>query len=163
MSYFSVGKKRSHLRTGEVSLEVRCLRDGSLDVDLDSGRVFSTINGKTRERKLIADKDGYLRFLLNRERSQKRGKPQRDGKKLRYRKSRQVLVNRLVKIKALAVAKGGANWRLYVADLPRGVDVNHLGPRDDNRSHQLELQTERANRSKKAMTAEEFARIAEVF
>ncbi len=159
--------KTTHLKPGEVSLEVECLRNGTLDVCLSTGRVFSIKNGKRVEKKLKLDDDGYLGFYLNRERGHKRGKPSREvrnGKeRLRYRRRRYVLVNRLVKIKSIAKGKGGKNWRQYVADLPRGVDVNHLGARSDNRDSMLELQTERANRSRTVMTDEEFAELQAAF
>lgn len=170
--------------TGKESLEVKCLRDGSLDCDADTGEVFSVKpDGSRTKRRLHVDRDGYLLFYLNRER--RRGKPDRSG---RRRARRGVLVHRLVKIKAIAVAKGGDNWRKYVCDLPRGVDVNHIvcpdlaaqieelrglpslttaqsellvrlvyRARQDNRASKLELATERANRSKTEMTDEEFA------
>lgn len=67
-----------------------------------------------------------------------------------------MLVNRLVKIKAIAWALGGQHWRQYVKDLPPGIDVNHIGARDDNREHMIELQTEGANRRRREMTPEEF-------
>lgn len=157
-------RKYVHLRIGEESLEVKCLRDGTLDCDLETGEVFSVKNGQRIKRSLFKDADGYLFFTLNRERSKKAGKPERDLRgKLRYRHRRSVLVHRLVKIKAIAYGKGGENWREFVTDLPRGVDVNHLGERDDNRQHKLELQSEAANRAKRKMTNEEWAELQATF
>jgi hypothetical protein len=81
-----------------------------------------------------------------------------------------VLVHRLVKVKALAVAMGGENWRQYVKPLPPGIDVNHIPPgegipanRLDNRACMLELQTEAANRSRREMTDEEWERVKREF
>jgi hypothetical protein len=156
--------KKIHLPPGEESLECQCLRDGTLDVNLTTGEVFSLVGSKRKRMKFGEDRDGYLHIWLARERSDRRGKPEiemlRNGKRVkRYRRRRYVRVNRLVKMKALAVALGGDQWRKYVADLPRGVDVNHTGARNDNRAHKLTLETERANRTRSEMTPEEQAEI----
>lgn len=45
MSY-SLGRKYVHLKPGEESLEVKCLRDGTLDVCLDYGDVYSIRGGR---------------------------------------------------------------------------------------------------------------------
>lgn len=144
---------------GRVSLEVECLRDGTLDVDLETGEAFSVRKGVRTKRRLRTDEDGYKMFYLNRERSDKRGGKEycRRKKGFRYRRRRGVFVHRIVKIKAIAIAKGGdQNWRQYVEDLPRGVDVNHWDRnRANNRAGNLELQTELANRSRRAMTQAE--------
>jgi hypothetical protein len=160
--------KKIYLPPGEESLEVTCLRNGTLDVRLTTGEVLGFVRGKWIVKRLKKDDDGYLMFFLNRERKQRRGKPIRErrpnGKeRLRYRDRRCVLVHRLVKIKALAVAKGGRRWREYVADLPRGIDVNHDGPKDDNRAWRLTMETERANRSNTEMTDEEWDQLQAVF
>ena len=167
MSY-AKPEKKVFLRYGETSLEVQCLRDGTLDVDIETGEVFSVRNGVRTARRLKRDEDGYLGFYLNRERKRKQGKPERDrdrnGKeRLRYRKRRYVRVNRIVKIVAIAKAKGGKNWRQYCCDLPAGIDVNHLGARDDNRAKMLDLQTGLANRARREMTDEEWKQLQEVF
>lgn len=134
MNGFSTGyaTSKKFLPPGETSLEVEALRDGTLDVDLATGLVYGVRGNLTKQRKLDYDRDGYLYFWLNREKKDRRGKPERCRKsnRNRYRRRRVVLVHRLVKIKALAVAKGGRNWRKYVTDLPRGIDVNHE-PRPD--------------------------------
>lgn len=145
---------------GKDSLEVRCLKNGTLDVDMETGKVLGFVRGEWKAKKLKKDKDGYLGFFLNRERKHKRGKPIREvrsnGKvRHRYRDRRYVLVNRLVKIKAIAVALGGHNWRAYAKDLPPGIDVNHRGAKDNNNHLMIELQTEGANRRRREMTPEE--------
>lgn len=152
--------KKIHLRRGEDSLEVRCLKNGTLDVELSTGKVLGFVRGEWRYKRLKLDDDGYLGFFLNRERRHKLGKPIREvrpnGKeRLRYRDRRYVLVNRLVKIKAIAVALGGQHWRSYCKDLPPGVDVNHIGAKNNNAHDMLELQTEAANRRRREMTPEE--------
>jgi hypothetical protein len=153
---WALGRKFVHLPPGEESLEVKCLRDGSLDVCLDCGSVYSVRGSRRIKRRLYADEDGYLSFTLNREKRKRTGKPERDGSRNRWRKRRNVLVHRLVKIKAIAVAKGGSNWRSFVCDLPRAVDVNHINSiRSDNRAENLELMTERANRLRRPATDEE--------
>lgn len=161
-------RKSIHTPADTEPLEVQCLKDGTLDCCLETGDVFSVRRGKRTKMRLRTDVDGYLGFSLNRERATKRGKPwreMRDGKeRLRYRSRRYVLVNRLIKIKALAVAKGGDNWRSFVSAKPlRGLDVNHIGKRSDNRNCMLELQTERANRSRSPMTDEEYAELQASF
>jgi hypothetical protein len=55
------------------------------------------------------------------------------------------------------------NWRQYVTDLPVGIDVNHIGAKDDNRHTMLELQTERANRSRTEMSDQEWQQLQEAF
>ncbi len=157
-------KHSTHVSKGKESLEVLCFRDGSLDVCLTTGKAFYFKHGKRVERSLRLDKDGYLHFDLNRERSCKRGRPSTErshGKTInRWRDRRFVRVNRAVKIKAIAVGLGGDNWRKYVKDLPRGVDVNHIDRvRHHNWSDNLELQTERANRGGSEMTEKELAGI----
>lgn len=154
--------KRCHLPPGVTSLEVLCLRDGTLDVDLETGDVFSVRGDKRTKRKLDPDDDGYLCFWLNRERKDRRGKAERDGNRKRYRYRRVVLAHRLVKIKHLAVAKGGSKWRQYATDLPRGVDVNHIDRvRHHNWADNLELQTEAVNRARGEMTEQEIADLEE--
>jgi len=151
--------KKIHLKRGVDSLEVRCLKNGTLDVELQTGKVLGFVRGEWKPKRLKRDEDGYMGFFLVRERKHKRGKPIREirnGKERhRWRDRRYVLVHRLVKIKAIAVALGGDNWRQYAKDLPPGIDVNHIGPKDDNRHHRIELQTEGANRRRREMTPEE--------
>lgn len=159
----SRGRRFIHLPPGAESLEVLCLRDGTLDCCLDTGKVFGLVRGEWVAKRLRYDADGYLQFDLNRERGRKAGRPEVDRGRLRYRNRRCVRVNRLVKIKAIAVAKGGSNWRQHVSDLPRGVDMNHLGARDDNRACMLELMTERANRSRTEMTDDEWEALRAAF
>lgn len=150
--------RRKYIHAKGEPLEVQCLKDGTLDVLLRDGTVF----GKNRKPlKLHKDKDGYWGFWLNRERKGKRGKPERDGKRERYRNRRYVLVHRLVKIKAIAVGLGGLNWRKYVSELPiRGLDVNHTRGKDNNGANYLEIATERANRGKTEMSEAEYRECA---
>lgn len=143
-----------------LPLEVECLKDGSLDCDLQTGEVFSVRKGVPRPMAIYPDKDGYLCFSLRRECKPPRGKPEAiPGSKgrTRFRLRRWVRVNRLIKTKAIAVAKGGRNWRAFLQALPAGVDVNHIdGGRDNNVADNLELSTELANRSRRDMSDEEF-------
>lgn len=152
-------RKSFRLNGRKHTLEVECLRNGTLDVDIETGIVTGFYRGEWRRKALNKDHCGYLGFCLNRERKPKRGKPIRElrnGKeRLRYRRRRYVLVHRLVKIKAIAVALGGHNWRAYVKDLPHGIDVNHRGAKDNNNHLMIEIQTEGANRRRREMTPEE--------
>ena len=158
--------KKIHLRVGEIPLEVECLRDGTLDVCLTTGRVWSLYGGKKKQLKTRLDDDGYVVFDLSRApNGQKRGrhveyvsflKDKTLKRRTRWRRRRKVFVHRLVKIKALAFAKGGQKWREYVNDLPRGIDVNHIGRKDDNRAYMLNLETERANRARVKMDQKEW-------
>jgi len=157
--------KRVHLPAGKESLECRCLRDGSLDVSLITGEVISFALGKRHVMALLRDRDGYLHISLNRERPDRRGKASeergRDGKlRKRYRERRFVRLNRLVMMKRLAVEAGGRQWREFVKDLPRGVDVNHDDlVRHNNHHENLRMQTEAANRGRRENTPEEQAEI----
>jgi len=153
-------RKSFRLNGRKRTLEVECLRNGTLDVDLETGIVTGFHRGEWKPKRLKKDDDGYLGFFLNRERKHKRGKPIREvrpnGKERhRYRHRRYVLVHRLVKIKAIAAAIGGRNWRSCCKDLPPGIDVNHIGAKHDNRADMIELQTEGANRRRREMTPEE--------
>lgn len=166
----SSGQKRSHVPKGRETLECLCLRDGTLDVSLITGEVTTRARGRYKQVKLSADKDGYLHFNLSRERKDRRGKPEierRGGKEVkRYRIRRYVRVHRLVKMKDQAIKASHAarsnDWRSYVKNLPRGVDVNHVDfTRDNNANDNLTLQTEAANRGRREMTQEELDAIAE--
>lgn len=143
-----------------LPLEVECLANGTLDCDLATGEVFSIRKGIPRPMALQPDKDGYPCFSLRRECKPPKGKPEACHRRkghMRFRRRRWVRVNRLIKVKAIAVAKGGRNWRAFVQPLPMGVDVNHLdGCRTNNVSDNLELSTEIANRSRREMSDEEF-------
>jgi hypothetical protein len=116
--------------------------------------------------KIKIDADGYCHFYLNRERRDRRGKHETERRsngvvKKRYRIRRFVSVHRLVKMKAIAIGVGGYEWRLYVKDLPRGVDVNHRDKNRQNNHHMnLALQTENANRSQRELSQEEADQIA---
>lgn len=155
--------KKIHLPHGVESLECKCLRDGTLDVNLTTGEVFSLATGKRKRMTLAEDSDGYLHIHLSRERDDRRGKAEmqmRNGTRIkRYRHRRFVRVNRLVKMKSIAVGKGGNEWRKYVRDLPRGLDVNHTKGRKNNHHMTLTMATELANRTKRPMTAEEQAEV----
>lgn len=157
--------KRCHLPPGVISLEVLCLRDGTLDVCLETGKVFGIRGGKRKVRKIRVDEDGYHSIYLNREKKDRRGKFEKDNRRnsRRWRYRRLVFVHRLVKIKALAIAKGGStNWRQFATDLPRGIDVNHVDRNRSNNHHgNLELQTEKANRTRGEMTEEDVAALEE--
>lgn len=114
------GRKYSH-RESE-SLMVHCLRDGSLDVDLHTGAVWSWRRGDwCRLVKVRTDEDGYIKFTLSRESKTKR-KKDRDG---RRREHMTVFVHRLVMVKKIAVAANKERWRTVVRDLPGNTEVHH--------------------------------------
>ncbi len=113
------GLKKIH-RSGE-SLMVRCLRDGTLDVCLTTGRVFSTARGRMKRLKTHLDEDGYERFKLNRESKTVR-KRDRSG---RRRERMTVFVHRLLMVKKIAVAANADRWRDIVRDLSGNTDVHH--------------------------------------
>lgn len=139
------------------TLAIAMLRDGRIDCDLATGEVFTIRDGVPYAKAMTPDKDGYLTIMVQRSRGKGNGNPDKWG---RFRDVRNVRVNRLVKIKAMAVAKGGRNWRSFVAPLPRGADVNHIDTnRENNASDNLELSTERANRGRREMTEEELAEL----
>lgn len=154
---YSTGRKYARVKLGKDMLEVACLRDGTLDVCLKTGKVYSVWSGVRTERVLHVDEDGYLGFWLSRERKDGRGKPDRYG---RRRIRRYVFVHRLVKIKAIAYAKGGVNWQSFLCNLPHKVDVNHINTiRTDNTADNLELMTEQANRLRRPATDDEYAEL----
>lgn len=116
------GRRYVH-RDGE-SLMVRCLADGSLDVGLESGMVWSRKpNGLWRELKVREDEDGYLKFTLSRKAPKgSRRKPDKDG---RRREHMTVFVHRLVMVKKIAVAANEKRWQTVVRDLPGSTEVHH--------------------------------------
>jgi hypothetical protein len=63
--------KKLHLPKSREPLEVTCLRDGSLDVCLETGIAFSVHprTGLRIKRRTRIDKDGYVTFVLAREKS----------------------------------------------------------------------------------------------
>jgi hypothetical protein len=157
--YIAFGKlKKIHVTTGRETLECKRLKDGTLDVCLKTGKVFGA---RGQEMAINPDKDGYLCVCIHREKKQRRGKPERSGESVRFRERRTVLVHRLVKMKAIAVALGGHNWRLYVRDI-RGIDVNHFDRSRTNNHHEnLMLESEATNRARAEATADECQAIAE--
>lgn len=158
--------KRVHLKRGQPSLECQCLRDGTLDVDLITGVVTSMARNRPRVLTSQPDKDGYLHVNLSRERGDRRGTPKLERNRkgeviMRHRIRRYVRVHRLVKMKDMAVKKGGVDWRSHVRDLPVGVDIDHGDLNRANNHHEnLTLKTEAANRGKREMTQEEADEIA---
>lgn len=154
--------RRLHLSKGTEPLEVKLLRDGKIDADLETGLIYSVRGEKRTLLKINTTEKGYCYVQLGEERSDRQGKFQRDGERRRYRTRRNAFVNRIVKIKAVAVAMGGRNWRNHVRPLPRGVDVNHWNrDRSDNRADNLELATQLANRLRRAQTEGEIDSIHE--
>ena len=112
--------KKVH-RAGE-SLMVRCLRDGSLDVCLKTGRVESWARGEwVLFLKVREDEDGYLKFTLSRESRRVRSKDSGE----RRREHMTVFVHRLVMVKKIAVAANPERWRDVVRDLHGDTDVHH--------------------------------------
>lgn len=143
------------------SLACRCLRDGSLDVDLRDGKVYSRWQGRKRLRRLRIERDDYLSFSLNREKSHRRGRSERDRRRTRWRYRMCVMVHRLVMMKKLAVDLGGSKWREYVKDIPPNIDVHHRdGCQWNNGVKNLRLSTDTANRGKREMTPDEAAAVA---
>jgi hypothetical protein len=128
--YYRGPLRKVHRPRGRESLAVRCLRDGTLDVCLLTGHVFSSARGASRSIKTRTDEDGYEKFTLHREAT---GRERRkcDGSG-RRRLVMEVFVHRLVMLKKLAVARGESRWREHVEDLPGDRDVHH---RDTCRSH----------------------------
>lgn len=113
------------------SLMVRCLRDGSLDVDLETGNVWSWKRGEwCQPVKTRRDEDGYVKFTLSRKAPKSsRKRPDRDG---RRREHMTVFVHRLVMVKKIAVAANEERWRTVLRDLPGSTEVHH---KDENRQH----------------------------
>lgn len=122
------GLKKIH-RAGE-SLMVRCLRDGTLDVCLKTGRVFSTARGRMKRLKTREDEDGYRKLTLSRE-SKTRRKKDSSG---RRREHMTVFIHRLVMVKKIAVAANPDRWRDIVRDLHGGTDVHH---KDHNKTNNV--------------------------
>jgi hypothetical protein len=160
-------RKITHNRRGGETLARRCLRDGSIDVDLATGVVTSFARyPKGRVLKLTIDEDGYEKFKLCRNVSKRLvRKPDRWG---RHRWQMDVFVHRLVRMKATAVKRAVAEagdadrWREYVRDLPCGVDVNHIDrDRRNNAAANLRLETEDCNRRGGDMDEEDLRSIAE--
>lgn len=117
---------------------VRCLRDGTLDVDLETGRVESWARGDwVRFLNVREDEDGYLKFTLSRE-SKSRRRKDRNG---RRREHMTVFVHRLVMVKKIAVAANPDRWRTVVRDLHGDTDVHHKDHvRSNNVSDNLTLE-----------------------
>lgn len=116
------GWGRKYLHRDQESLMVRCLRDGSLDVDLETGKVWSwRVGDWCRPLKTRTDEDGYIKFTLSRESKTKRRKDS-DG---RRREHMTVFVHRLVMVKKIAVAANEERWRTAVRDLPGSMEVHH--------------------------------------
>lgn len=118
------GYGRKYLHRDVESLMVRCLRDGSLDVDLESGVVWSWKRGDwCKPVKTRTDEDGYIKFTLSRKAPPTSRKPKdRDG---RRREHMTVFVHRLVMVKKIAVAANEERWRTVVRDLPGSTEVHH--------------------------------------
>lgn len=125
------GWGRRYLHRDVESLMVRCLRDGSLDVDLETGKVWTWKRGDwcqpVRTRR---DEDGYVKFTLSREAPpSSRKRRDRDG---RRREHMTVFVHRLVMVKKIAIAANEERWRNVVRDLPGSTEVHH---KDEVRHH----------------------------
>jgi hypothetical protein len=152
--------------TPPMTLLCRCLRDGSLDADLESGAIVSFARYEVGiPIKVRSDADGYLIFDLHRDVSGRLiRKKDRDGRR-RWRM--QCRVHRAVKMKAVAVAKATEagrpeSWREYVADIPPRIDVDHLdADRTNNAAANLSLASERLNRNGRELTNGEAAAIAD--
>lgn len=151
--------KKIHSRSKKGTVMYQRLRNGTLDVDLETGEVFGL-----RGRKFVVDVtwDGYHRVHLTIKNN--RCKPDGRGQR-RFRQ--RAMVHRIVMMKKLAVeAKGGSrlSWRSFVKELPTGVDVDHEDDdRENNRASNLQLKTYIANRSKRDMTPEEEESIREYY
>lgn len=126
---------------------VRCLRDGSLDVDLETGKVWTWKRGMwCQPIKTRVDEDGYVKFTLSREAPKSsRKRPDRDG---RRREHMTVFVHRLVMVKKIAVAANEERWRTVVRDLPGSTEVHHKNEqRDCNWASNLTLELGEVHRT----------------
>lgn len=144
-----------------TTLLLRCLRDGTLDVCLGSGKVYSYAKGARAEIKLRGDSDGYLVFTLSREVSgslvrKTVSETRKGGKRVQRRRWRQeVRVHRAVKMKAAAVDKAIAagnpgSWREFLDDIPPRVDVDHIDfNKKNNAASNLAFLHESVNRGRK--------------
>jgi hypothetical protein len=151
--YYVGPLKKIHRPKGRESLAVRCLRDGTLDVCLRSGRVYSFALGKRKRIKTRIDEDGYEKFTLKRDVSwREKRRADRNG---RRRLSMEVFVHRLVMMKKLAVAKGEARWREHLEDLPGDRDVHHVDGKTNNVARMLTLEFVSWNRGKADQREEE--------
>lgn len=145
------------------SLVVECIRNGWLDVDVDTAEVVTTFRRRV-VRSVHIDRDGYAGFTLNVERKDKRGKPtiQRtaSGKIVkRYRRRQYVMVHRLVLAKKMMVEKHGDNWRAKFFELPLSLDVDHVDTNPGNNAGgNLRLRFPCVNRGWVTLTPEQQAK-----
>ena len=108
------------------SLLCTCLRDGTLDVDLETGEILSLLRKKPHVITCIPDHSGYLRFYLHRERKTLR-------RKTVDKRWRQTCgVHRAVLMKKFAVNKSPDNWREFVEDIPPTLHVDHVDRNNQN-------------------------------
>ncbi len=162
--------KRVHRSKDKTTLAARMLADGTLDVCLETGEVFTIINGRRRKRKLQTNHKGYHWLNLYRERKDKRGKPDKYG---RRRERFSAWVHRLAMMKKIAVgkcreeAKDGrvfSNWRLFIVDIDPKIDIDHDNTdRTDNRGDNLRIIEHglHGRRSSEQWTEEDEAAVAE--
>lgn len=133
------------------SLALRCLQDGTLDVCLLTGHVYSYARGEMRRVRTRLDEDGYEKFTLSREVSgRERRKTDSTG---RRRRMMTVFVHRLVMMKKIAVALGESHWREKVVDLPGDQEVHHRDKvRRHNQARNLTLESDQDHKAIHAET-----------
>lgn len=149
--------KLRHRRKGKPSLALRCLQDGTLDIDLATGEVWSTAKGTRTKLKTRIDEDGYHKFTLCRD-TDGREKRKTDGSG-RRRLKMEVFVHRLCMMKKLAVARGEFRWREHLEDLPGDREVHHRFGKDRNDATALMLEYSGLNGSRSPALSEEHAEL----
>lgn len=151
--YYVGPLKKRHRPLGKPSLALRCLQDGTLDIDLDSGEVWSTAKGARAKIKTRIDEDGYHKFTLCRD-VDGRERRKKDGEG-RRRLKMEVFVHRLCMMKKLAVARGEKRWREHLEDLPGDRDVHHRFGKDQNHASALTLEYCYLNQTRHISLSEE--------
>lgn len=155
--YYVGPLKKRHRPNGKPSLALRCLQDGTLDIDLETGEVWSMARGERTKIKTRIDEDGYHKFTLCRD-TDGREKRKMDGDG-RRRLKMEVFVHRLCMMKKLAVAKGEWRWKEHVEDLPGDREVHHRFGKDRNEATSLMLEYPALNQGKHISLSEEHAEL----
>lgn len=155
--YYVGPLKKRHRPNGKPSLALRCLQDGTLDIDLDTAEVWSMARGVRTKVKTRIDEDGYHKFTLKRDvDGSERRKRDSSG---RRRLSMEVFVHRLCMMKKLAVARGERRWREHLEDLPGDRDVHHRFSKDRNEATALTLEHCYLNQTRHISLSEEHSEL----